>query len=330
MISIFPALPLRGLSARRNNSDHLDEGIEHNAAQRRLSQALIVAPIIRFDDTSRLVFFSDLHRGDDGPADAFRHNKEIFLHALEDYYDRGYTYFEVGDGDELWKNGGLESVRRAHAPIYRLLDRFRDAGRLHHLIGNHQLLGAKSTREHQRQGLLGSEALLLEHSETGQRILVTHGHQGDGLNARIYGPARLMVRHFWRRLQQAGMRTTLPESQADHSEPNWLKRATAWSHRGQRLIEARIIGWLKRTEGLAVICGHTHRAAFAQCGEQPYFNCGSGVRPGYITGLEIADGTIRLVTWRDRPQEGPGAQSLPAGQIYRHVLEGPRLVCDLR
>ncbi len=329
MISIFPSLPLTGLFSYRKPTDHSDTGIEHNAAQRRLTRTLEGAPVISFDDTSRMVFFSDLHRGDDGPADAFRHNKVLFLRALEDYYARGYTYVEVGDGDELWKNRGLEDVRRAHAPIYGVLDRFRRTGRLHHLIGNHQLLGSRRTRQHQRSGLLGGEGLLLVHSRTGQRILVAHGHQGDGLNARIYGPARLMVRHFWRRLQQAGMRTTLPEAETQRAEPSWLRRATTWSHRSQRLIEARIKGWLRSKRDLAVICGHTHRAAFAQAGESPYFNCGSGVRPGYITGLEIADGTIRLVTWRDHPREGPGAQSLPTGQIYRHVLDGPRAVGDL-
>jgi UDP-2,3-diacylglucosamine pyrophosphatase LpxH len=326
LTSFVSSLPSKGLVSRDIDSDHHDIAVEHNAAQRRLTRTLQSAPVIHFDDTSRLVFFSDLHRGDDGPADAFRHNKALFLHALESYYEKGYTYVEVGDGDELWKNRGMEDVRRAHAPIYRALERFRRAGRMHLLIGNHQLLGPKRTRQHQSNGQLGGEALLLVHDRTGQRILVTHGHQGDGINARIYGPARLMVRHFWRHLQQNGMRTTLPETEAHHSEPNWLKRATAWSHRGQRRVEERIKGWLKSNQGLAVICGHTHRAAFAQAGKQPYFNCGSGVRPGYITGLEISEGTIRLVSWRDRPKEGPGAQSLTAGEIHRYVLDGPRPV----
>jgi UDP-2,3-diacylglucosamine pyrophosphatase LpxH len=322
--------PLAGLFSRRhrdNGSSERQEG--RNAAHRRLSQALDQAPVIPFDDDSRLVFFSDLHRGDDGPADAFRHNKDLFLQALEHYHERGYTYVEVGDGDELWKNPGLNHVRRAHAPIYRALNRFRREGRLHLLIGNHQLVGTARTSRHQRHGLLGGEALLLEHRVTGQRILVTHGHQGDGLHARIQGATRLMVRHFWRHLQQRGMRTALPEPESHHLEGGWVRRAIAWSRNNQNRIEQRIKGWMGSRDNLAMICGHTHRPAFARAGEQPYFNCGSGVQPGYITGLEIADGAIRQIVWSDRPKEGPGAQSLPTGRAFRRVTQGPRPVGDL-
>jgi len=251
------------------------------------------------------------------------------LHALEHYERQGYTYVEVGDGDELWKNRGLRDVRRAHAPIYQALNRLRRAGRLHLLIGNHQLLGASRTQRHQRHGLLGGEALLLKHRATGQRILVTHGHQGDGFHARVRGATRLLVRHLWRRLQQRGMRTALPELETHHLEGGWMRRAVAWSRNNQSRIEERIKGWLGSVEGLALICGHTHRAAFAQAGEQPYFNCGSGVQSGHITGIEIAGGVIRQVIWSDRPQEGPGAQSVPTGRIYRRVLHGARRVAEL-
>lgn len=299
------------------------------AAHRRLARSLEQAPVIPIDDNSRMVFFSDLHRGDGGPSDAFRHNEALYLQALEQYHRRGYTYIEVGDGDELWKNPGLTHLRRAHAPVYRVLDRYRHTGRLHLLIGNHQMVGDERPRRDERDDLLGGEALLLEHGGTGQRILVTHGHQGDGAHAHLYGALRWLVRHFWRRLQDRGMRTALPEPETQHQEKCWVRWAAAWSRRNQSGIEGRIKSWLASVPGLAVICGHTHRAAFANPGEQPYFNCGSGVQPGRITGLEIAGGEIRLVTWADRPKEGPGAQSLPAGRAYRHVVEGPRRIGEL-
>jgi len=76
-------------------------------------------------------------------------------------------------------------------------------------------------------------------------------------------------------------------------------------------------------DNLAIICGHTHRPAFAAAGGLPYYNTGSGVRPGYVTGLEIADGSISLVSWTNRPKEGPGAQSLECTTVRREVLEGP-------
>lgn len=324
------SLPLAGLVSRWSRITG-SEPRKHRAtaAHRRLDRALATAPVIPFDDSSRFFFFSDLHRGDNGPSDAFRHNEALYLYALEQYRQRGYTYVEVGDGDELWKNSGLHQVRRAHASVFRALDRFRRAGRLHLLIGNHQLIGAERTRRCQRTGLLGGEALLLEHSGTGKRILVTHGHQGDGAHAHLYGALRWFVRHFWRRLQDHGMRTALPEPDTHHLEKGWIRCAIAWSRGNQSRLETRIKEWLGSVQGLGIICGHTHRAAFAKAGEQPYFNCGSGVQPGYITGLELTNGKLRLVTWTDRPKEGPGAQSLPAGRAYRHVVEGPRRVDEL-
>jgi UDP-2,3-diacylglucosamine pyrophosphatase LpxH len=331
LFNLAQTWPLAGLFSRRPHRSDGSAAPDNriSAAHRRLSRALAQAPVIAIDDDTRLVFFSDLHRGDGSPADAFAPNKGLFLSALEHYEREGYTYIEVGDGDELWKNPGLRQVRRAHAPIYQTLNRLRRAGRLHLLIGNHQLVGAARTQRHQRHGLLGGEALVLEHRATGQRILVTHGHQGDGFHARVRGATRLLVRHLWRRLQQRGMRTALPEPESQHLEGSWVRRAIAWSRNNQSRIEERIKGWLASVEGLALICGHTHRAAFARAGEQPYFNCGSGVQPGYITGIEIADGVIRQVVWSDRPQEGPGAQSLPTGLASRRVLQGPRPVAEL-
>ncbi len=41
-------------------------------------------------------------------------SKELFLHALTPYYQESFTYVEVGDGDELWKNRKFSDVRRAH------------------------------------------------------------------------------------------------------------------------------------------------------------------------------------------------------------------------
>ncbi|MEW6651126.1 MAG: serine/threonine protein phosphatase, partial [Chloroflexota bacterium] len=58
---------------------------------------------IEFSNSDRLVFFSDVHRGNNSWADEFARNETIYLCALQYYYDHNYTYVEVGDGDELLK-----------------------------------------------------------------------------------------------------------------------------------------------------------------------------------------------------------------------------------
>ncbi|MBN1262191.1 MAG: serine/threonine protein phosphatase, partial [Anaerolineae bacterium] len=69
----------------------------------RLSGVLASAPEIPFTDDDRFIFFSDCHRGDNSWADDSAHNQSLMFHALQHYYREGFTYIEVGDGDELWE-----------------------------------------------------------------------------------------------------------------------------------------------------------------------------------------------------------------------------------
>jgi UDP-2,3-diacylglucosamine pyrophosphatase LpxH len=304
-------------------SDCMSRAGAASQARRRLDNTLNAAPVLEFDDHSRLVFFSDLHRGDNGPADAFRPNRALFLSALGHYEREGYSYVEVGDGDELWKNRDLAQVRIAHRPVYRIMERLREAGRLTVLVGNHQLV-----RMGRRLAVAApefQEAVLLKHRDRGTQVLVTHGHQADSLPARAYGVVRLAVRYFWRYLQSLGLPTALPDSDEPLSVSPILG-ALIWSRHNQASIENRIAGWLAKVDHLAIICGHTHRPAFAAAGALPYYNTGSGIQPGIITGLEIADGAISLVSWTNRMKEGPGAQLLRSGLVRRVVLAGPSLL----
>ena len=67
----------------------------------RLSEVFESSEKIPFDDSSKFILFSDCHRGDNSWTDDFAQNQNIFFHALNFYYDGGFTYIEVGDGDEL-------------------------------------------------------------------------------------------------------------------------------------------------------------------------------------------------------------------------------------
>ncbi len=116
------------------------EDFFRNLAHKHLDRVFGVAPVIPFDDHSRFILFSDCHRGDGSNVDAFAANKTLFRQVLNDYYEQGYSYIEVGDGDELWQNRLFRSIRQAHAPIFDLLHRFYDADRLHIIFGNHDFV----------------------------------------------------------------------------------------------------------------------------------------------------------------------------------------------
>ena len=76
---------------------------------KKLLTAFENAERIRFDAHSKFIFFSDVHRGDNSLSDEFAHNQNIYHFALQHYFENGFTYIEVGDGDELW-----EQIGRAH------------------------------------------------------------------------------------------------------------------------------------------------------------------------------------------------------------------------
>ena len=84
--------------------------------QQRLTEAYEQARVVTFDDESRFVFISDCHRGTGSLADEFTRNENSYVHALDHYYANGFTYVEVGDGDELWEHP-VSSTSRMHTTM---------------------------------------------------------------------------------------------------------------------------------------------------------------------------------------------------------------------
>lgn len=272
-------------------------------AHRRLTGAFEAAAEVPFDRSSRFIFFSDTHRGDGSQADAFARNEDLFLHVLGRYYDDGYTYVEVGDGDELWKSWRFADIRRAHGSVFDLLHRFDREGRLHLVFGNHDRRNGRRGPV-EKDGLVAGEGLLLRHTHTGQQLFVVHGHQADLKSDGLSRVSRLAVGYFWRRLQLLGLvASTSPLSHI------WkLKR-----------MERAIMIWAEARQQIT-ICGHTHRPMSAVHGEAPYFNAGSCVFPGCLTGLELAAGELSLVSWGLRGNARTGR----ATRLERQLVAPPR------
>ncbi len=284
-------------------------------AYRCLTEAFEMAPVVPFDDASPLIFFSDCHRGDNSKADAFTKNEPLFLRVLTGYYREGYTYVEVGDGDELWQHRCFGQVRAAHRRVFDLLHALEEDKRLHLIVGNHDIQGGR--REPVvKDGIATHRGLILRHTETGKRLFAVHGHQADLKSDRFIGIARPLVRHVWRRIQLLGLADSAGWMQASRTRTRVGRMWRHWWEASTRLIERRLLAWVRDRDQIT-ICGHTHRAASARPGTPPYFNAGSCTSPGYITGLEILDGWIRLVKW-SMGSQGAG------GGIRRELLAPPR------
>lgn len=284
---------------------------------KRLLQAYHNAKVEYFDENSKYVFFSDIHRGDDSVSDEFARNQHVFLRALDYYYSHGYRYVEAGDGDELWEYPKFKHIRLAHSDIFAVLKKFFDAKRFIMMYGNHNiyLRSQEYIKKHyysfydeynqERQelftGLEAIEALVLKHRRSGQEILVVHGHQGDFINDQFWIVAMFLLRYFWRFMHVVGFQN--PSSPAR----NHFKR-----HK----VEIAYKRWIKKHR-MMLICGHTHRPRFPKGEELPYFNTGSCINSRGISGIEILEGKIIMVEWRIR------ADKEGVLQIERLIIKGP-------
>ncbi len=283
---------------------------------RRLQKVYDRSKIIRFDQNSKFVIMSDCHRGQGNNSDNFLQNQHLFFGALEHYYNGGFTYIELGDGDELWENRDMAQIIDAHSDAFWLMSRFYGDKRFYMIYGNHDVV--KNRRSFAKKycykyyceaenccmplfpGMQIYEGLILENPD-GKRIFLTHGHQASFLNDTLWPLARFLVRYLWRPLELVGFLA-----------PTGSGRPSAKKEK----IEQKLAGFANDNREI-MIAGHTHRPVFPMPKEGFYFNDGSCVHPRCITALEIENGAITLVKWCVATKEDRTLF------VDRQVLEGP-------
>ncbi len=295
------------------------------SSKTRLDNAYKNAKRILFNDQSKFILFSDCHRGDNSFADDFAKNRNIYYHALKHYYNEGFSYCELGDGDELWENLSFEPIFQAHKNVYMLLKEFHTQNRLHMVWGNHDMVYRSDSyvKKHLTsffEPKLGEnvalfkdicyhEALVLKHENTQQELFLTHGHQADWWNYTFWKWSRFLVRILWKPLNVMGI--------ADPTTP-------AKNYKELIKIERRTKKWIIDNNNLITIIGHTHRPRFPEPGDISFFNDGCCVHPRSITGIEIENGTISLIKWQiDTNDDG-------TLKIVRVLLEGPQRLIDYK
>lgn len=187
------------------------------SSQKRLTRAYKEAKSIQFTNQDKFILFSDCHRGDGSFADDFANNRNIYVHALNQYFKNGFQYIELGDGDELWENMFFKDILDANKNVFLLLKKFYLQNKLHMIYGNHDMVYRNpsivkkyfaeyfDTGEGKNMPLMPylkfHEAIVLENSETGQELFLTHGHQADFFNYVGWKFNRFFVRILWKPLQ---------------------------------------------------------------------------------------------------------------------------------
>lgn len=281
---------------------------------------------IGFNDDSKIVFISDVHRGNGGYEDSLRLNENIYKAALNYYYNNGYTLIEIGDGDELWKNKNILSIAYNYDDVFKILNKFYKKKRLYLIYGNHDIV--KSSPEFilkQKKAYNNIsddfpceminlyskvkfyECAVLNYIPLNKNILAFHGHQVDTINCELWKVSRFLVRYLWRFLEGVGgiNAPTSPATNYDKGD-----------------VIDHILDRFSKKENSMIICGHTHNDRFPRPSEGLYFNDGCCVFPSAITTIEIMNGKISLVKWKIEVDEKYNLY------IKKFITEGPEKIAD--
>lgn len=260
---------------------------------RRLDRAFANACVLPLNKCSKYVLMSDCHRGVGTSSDNFLKNQHLYFAAMEHYYREGFTYIELGDGEELWENRCMRNITDIHNDVYDLFSRFEKRCRLYLLYGNHNIV-MKNNPAYQ-------ESIILYAKEAPEKSLyLTHGHQASLLNSTFWPLARFLVRYFWDPLENLGI-----------LDPT----SAAKNYSVKERCETCLQNWAREHHHI-LITGHTHRPILS---DPPGFYCNTGscVHPRCITGIEVERGKITLVKWM------MNARADSTLYVEREVISGP-------
>ena len=298
---------------------------------------------------SRFIILSDQHKGAKDGSDDFRNAEKNYTQALSYYFDAGYHFISLGDCEELWENL-IWSVMAQNRISFEAEKKFVAARRFTKVFGNHDLfckndpLSAFYIKKMYGETVPVYEAVILQTILEGNNtnFFLTHGHQGDGQSDGNPVSAWIVSR-IWAPLQS--YLNINPNTPAYHKEMKtthnrfmyeWSKEAnnpvliTGHTHQPvfaslthlerlyKNLIAAekenkqQLIEKLKkeidfrRNEYEYVATNYMNMRPF-------YFNTGCCCyNDGDITGIEIADGIIRLVKWKNNE---PHSERMPLEEM---------------
>lgn len=285
--------------------------------------------------TARFIIFSDHHKGAGDQSDDFTTNKENYSAALDYYYRENYTYINLGDSEELWENKPEPVLKLYHA-IFEKEALFLKTRRLYKIFGNHDLLwfDALAVKKYLAPvfgdtiKILEGLVLQLTVNQKSISIFITHGHQGDKV-ADNNAFSKWFVGRIWVPIQRwLKLNVNTPAKDFRLSDRHnqlmylWTMRykdtilITGHTHKPvfesldhiQRLNNQLQNAEDKGDENESAMLRSEIEKRVLEYGGKPeqltkwvqptYYNSGCCCfNDGDITGIEIADGKMRLVKW---------------------------------
>jgi UDP-2,3-diacylglucosamine pyrophosphatase LpxH len=284
----------------------------------------------------KFIIFSDQHKGGGDEADEFRGCKETYMAALRHYRQNGFSLILLGDVEELWEQG-FKKVERTYQDVLRLEGSFPPGRyyRLWGNHDDEWMIERNVRRNLARYMPTGAiyEAIrfeLVNDADSVGTMLLLHGHQGTFASDKIRGFSRLAVR-LYRHIQRlTGIGKTTPAKDVclrgkhDTEMYNWavqqekLMLVAGHTHRPVWSSRTHLQKLQAELEELKAGPDTPEQRELIRAKEQEvqerarkskpcedtektppsYFNTGCcKFEDGDITGIEIEDGSIRLIKW---------------------------------
>jgi UDP-2,3-diacylglucosamine pyrophosphatase LpxH len=305
--------------------------------------------IIPFEaNIQKFIVFSDQHKGAKNHADDFAVCENNYLAALQYYFDEGFYFINLGDGEELWENN-IASVKKNNQLSFEKEKLFLQQNRFIKIFGNHDLdWGNDPAAPFLLQSIYGQKISIYEGclltTTIGDRpfqVYLTHGHQGD-MQSDGNWFSKFFVAKIWGPLQS--FLDINPNTPATNNQLKSLHNTIMYE-------------WSSARKNLLLITGHTHQPVFMALTHlerlylklndarrkndadavkkieeemfhhkleggaifdftaliPSYFNSGCCCYDdGDITGIEIAEGKIRLIRWKYQ-------QKMPVREVLEEI-----------
>ena len=291
--------------------------------------------VVPFDmTTGKFIIFSDQHKGAKDLADDFRNAEPNYLAALNHYYNNDFVFINLGDSEELWESTPKTVIEKNRRSLLEEA-KFLLAGRYHRVFGNHDLEWKYAIQQTlylkpifgEKLQVCEGIVLQTDYNNKAYSIFLTHGHQGDQKSdgnpfstwvvAALWTPIQRffeisidtisdsfelvdkhnIVMHEWSATQKdlifiSGHTHKPVFASLDHIEriAKQLEHASAANDTEQvKLLQSELDKRKTEYAGKKIV-----RTTVIPT----YFNTGCCCfNDGDITGIEIADGFIRLVKW---------------------------------
>lgn len=303
-------------------------------------------------DNSKFIIFSDQHKGGRDLADDFAQAEINYRTALQYYYNEGFTFINIGDCEELWENTPKVAIEKNRLALLEEA-RFLQQDRYYRIFGNHDLEWNYLIQKNQYlKPIFGDklkvyEGLLLKTTYNHQEyaVFLAHGHQGDKKSdgnpfskwvvAAIWTPIQrflevsinttadsfdLVDRHNivmyeWSATQKnlifiSGHTHKPVFASLDHIDrlTKQLEKAIA---AGDEARGKEIAGEIEKRK-----LEYAGKKFVKTMAHPSYFNSGCCCfNDGDITGIEIAEGFIRLIKW-ETDDKGPVRKVLEESPLY--------------